>query len=78
MLLDNAVSNKKGKAEKEVARAAVWAAAILVPENPNSNIVWNNTNKLRTKVEPEYHTGRLAKCPNQLEGNDAMAAIVLE
>jgi hypothetical protein len=69
---------QKRKAEKEVARAAVRAAAILVPKSPNPNIVWNNTNKLRTKVAPEYHTSRLAKCPNQLEGDDAMAAIVLQ
>jgi hypothetical protein len=69
---------EKRKAEKEAARAALQAAANLVIEEPNSNIKWNYTNKQKRAVEPEYHTSRLAVCPNQLEGNDAMAAMVLE
>ena len=69
---------EKRKAEKEVTRAALWAAANLVTEEPNSNIKWNNTNRQKRAVEPEYHTSKLAVCPNQLEGNDAMAAMVLE
>ena len=47
-------------------------------EEPNSNIKWNNTNNKKRAVQPAYRTGVLAECPNQLEGNNALAAMVLE
>jgi hypothetical protein len=69
--------NLKAKRTAELADAMVAAAPVAVAEEAQHNIIWKNPFKKRGSVPPTYNTGVIAESPDELEGNDAMAAMVL-
>jgi hypothetical protein len=53
-------------------------AATLVAKRAIPIIKWTKATTKRKDVLPEYNTGKLNPCPDELQGDSAMAAIVLE
>jgi hypothetical protein len=70
---------KKRENEKQITGLAnVVASANGIVEEPIAILTSTNNHKMEGDVVPVYETGQVLECPKTLEGENAMAAMVLE
>ena len=68
---------QKRKEEKEREQATTEAPSEVIAEETIANLHWKNAYTQIPGDEPVYKAGRLIECPDELQGENAMAAMML-
>ena len=68
---------QKRKEEKEREQSTTEAPSEVIAEETIANLHWNNAYTQIPSDEPVYKAGRLIKCPDEIQGENAMAAMML-